>query len=82
MCIRDRHWVCDDSEQRARTMTLIDGVAPILARMLMLARLPVGRGLVADITALVEKLAPTGSLPTALSEPASRTSSTVRTEDD
>ena len=72
----------DDSEQRARTMTLIDGVAPILARMLMLARLPVGCGLVADITALVEKLAPTGSLPTALSEPASRTSSTVRTEDD
>lgn len=55
------HWVTDGSEERARTKTLIDGLAPILARMLTLGRLPVGRGLITDITALVERLTP-GSL--------------------
>lgn len=50
------HWVTDSSAGRERTRALVNGLAPILARMLTLARLPVGRSLVADITALVERL--------------------------
>jgi AcrR family transcriptional regulator len=48
------HWVTDASEGQARTRQLIDGVTPIVARLVGLARLPVGRRLVADVGAVMD----------------------------
>lgn len=50
------HWVTDTSKGQRRTRELVDGVVPILTRVLALTRLPVGRGLAADIVALVDRL--------------------------
>lgn len=50
------HWVTDSSENCSRTRTLVDGVVPIIGSALRLARLPVARGLIADIGKLVEKI--------------------------
>lgn len=54
-------WVVDSSPQQGRTRELVDGLAPVLARALSLARLPVGRGLAADVAALVERIAPSAA---------------------
>ena len=51
------HWVTDSSPDQRRTRDLVDGVAPIIARTVALSRLPVGRGLAADVFALVDRLA-------------------------
>jgi AcrR family transcriptional regulator len=48
------HWVTDASPGRVRTRQLIDGVVPILARLVALARLPVGRGLVTDVGTVMD----------------------------
>ncbi len=43
------HWVTDSSPGQVRTRQLIDGVTPIVTRLVGLARLPVGRRLVTDV---------------------------------
>ncbi|HZB51878.1 MAG TPA: TetR family transcriptional regulator [Mycobacteriales bacterium] len=43
------HWVTDSSPGQARTRQLIDGVTPIITRLVGLARLPVGRRVVTDV---------------------------------
>jgi AcrR family transcriptional regulator len=43
------HWVTDSSPEQTRTRQLIDGVTPIISRLVGLARLPVGRRLVTDV---------------------------------
>lgn len=53
------HWVLDRSAGQARTRTLIDGVAPLIARVVQLARLPIGKGLAEDAVALVDRVRPT-----------------------
>lgn len=50
------HWVSDGSPDRRRTRTLVDGIAPIIARVVSLSRLPVARGLVTDVVGLMERL--------------------------
>lgn len=50
------HWVTDTSPDQRRTRQLIDGVVLILTRVLALSRLPVGRGLSADVVGLVDRL--------------------------
>lgn len=51
------HWVTDSSPGQARTRQLIDGVTPILTRLVTLARLPVGRRLVTDVGAVMDLVA-------------------------
>ena len=48
------HWVTDASPGQVRTRQLIDGVTPIIARLVGLARLPVGRRLVTDVGAVMD----------------------------
>jgi Tetracyclin repressor-like, C-terminal domain len=50
------HWVTDPTPGQERTRRLVDRLAPLLARMLGLARLPVARGLVDDVLGLMEDL--------------------------
>ena len=50
------HWVTDASPGQARTRSLVDGLVPIIAKALTLARLPVARGLVGDVAALMTKI--------------------------
>jgi AcrR family transcriptional regulator len=47
------HWVTDSSPGQARTRALVDGLAPVVAKAVKLARLPVARGLVGDISKLI-----------------------------
>lgn len=55
------HWVADASPEQARTRQLIDGVTPIVTRLVGLARLPVGRRLVADVAKVMDLVsAPSG----------------------
>lgn len=51
-------WVYDSSPGQRRTRTLIDGLAPLVARLVTLARLPVARGLVGDGVALLRAVRP------------------------
>ncbi|WP_026553717.1 TetR/AcrR family transcriptional regulator [Arthrobacter sp. 35W] len=51
-------WVYDRSQGQWRTRTLINGAAPLIARTLSLARLPVARGLVEDALTLMAKVRP------------------------
>ncbi|ROS23183.1 TetR/AcrR family transcriptional regulator [Cellulomonas sp. PhB150] len=46
-------WVYDSSPGQRRTRTLIDGVAPLVGRLVRLSRLPVLRGASEDVLALV-----------------------------
>lgn len=46
-------WVYDGSEGQRRTRTLIDGIAPLIGRLVRLSRLPVLRGAADDVLALV-----------------------------
>ena len=46
-------WVYDGSEGQRRTRTLVDGLAPLLGRLVRLTRLPVLRGAAEDVLALV-----------------------------
>ncbi len=48
-------WVYDTSPERRRTRALIDGVAPIVATLVGLARLPVVRGVVDDTLAVLHR---------------------------
>lgn len=48
------HWVTDSSPGQARTRQLIDGITPILSRLVSLARLPVGRRLVTDVAKVMD----------------------------
>nr|WP_296769572.1 TetR family transcriptional regulator [Rhodococcus sp. (in: high G+C Gram-positive bacteria)] len=50
------HWVTDSSEGRARTRALVDGLVPIVAKSVKLARLPVARGLVGDVASLLTRM--------------------------
>lgn len=51
-------WVYDRSVGQRRTRTLVNGAAPLIARTLSLARLPVARSLVEDGLALLAKVRP------------------------
>ena len=65
------HWVTDTSPDQVRTRRLIDGLAPIVARLVGLARLPVGRRLVTDVGALMDLVgAPPDPTPTPTDAPA------------
>jgi AcrR family transcriptional regulator len=48
------HWATDSSPEQARTRQLIDGVTPIISRLVGLARLPVGRRLVTDVAKVMD----------------------------
>jgi hypothetical protein len=50
------YWVHDTSPGCARTYRLIEMTAPIAARLIAAARLPVLRGTVRDITAILDEL--------------------------
>ncbi|NRI64528.1 TetR/AcrR family transcriptional regulator [Rhodococcus sp. MS16] len=50
------HWVTDSSPGQARTRALVDGLAPVVAKTVKLARLPVARSLVGDVTKLMAKV--------------------------
>ncbi|MFC7402325.1 TetR/AcrR family transcriptional regulator [Citricoccus sp. GCM10030269] len=50
------HWVLDPSDGQHRSRMLVDGLAPLLARAIGLAKLPVGRGLAADAVALLDRM--------------------------
>ena len=47
-------WVYDGSPGQRRTRTLVDGVAPLVGRLVRLSRLPVLRGAADDVLALVK----------------------------
>lgn len=51
-------WLYDDSPDAARTRRLVDGVSPLVARLVRLSRLPVLRGTVADVLALLREVRP------------------------
>jgi len=51
-------WVYDTSPDRRRTRALVDGVAPIVATLVGLARLPVVRGAVDDALAVLHRVRP------------------------
>ncbi|HEY6745839.1 MAG TPA: TetR family transcriptional regulator [Mycobacteriales bacterium] len=60
------HWVTDSSPGQARTRQLIDGVTPIISRLVGLARLPVGRRLVTDVARVMDLVgAPAEPVPAA-----------------
>jgi AcrR family transcriptional regulator len=46
-------WVYDASDAQRRTRTLVNGLAPLLGRLVRLTRLPVLRGAAEDVLALV-----------------------------
>lgn len=50
------YWVLDTSPSQQRSRILVDGLAPLLARTVSLARLPVGRRLATDVIDLVDRL--------------------------
>lgn len=50
------HWVTDSSGNQARTRVLVDGLVPVVAKSVRLARLPVARGLVTDVAALLTRM--------------------------
>ena len=50
------HWVTDSSDNQARTRTLVDGLVPVVSKAVRLARLPVARGLVADVAGLLKRM--------------------------
>ena len=47
------HWVTDSSPGQTRTRTLVNGLVPVVAKAIKLARLPVARSLVGDIAKLI-----------------------------
>ena len=49
-------WVHDASPGQARTRALVDGVVPLVARLVRLSRLPVLRGTVEDVLRLVRSV--------------------------
>lgn len=48
-------WVHDGSPEQRRTRRLVDGAAPLVGRLVQLARLPVARGVVDDLLRLVRE---------------------------
>jgi len=55
-CAIEIFWVYDSSPGRRRTRTLVSGLAPLLASLVGLARLPVAKGLVEDAIALLRQV--------------------------
>ena len=51
-------WLYDDSPDAARTRRLVDGVSPLVARLVRLSRLPVLRGTVRDLLDLLREVRP------------------------
>lgn len=51
-------WVHDPTPDARRTRALVDGAAPLLGRLVALARVPVVRGAVEDVLALVRAARP------------------------
>jgi len=51
-------WVHDNSEGCARTYQLIDATAPVVAQLVSASRLPVLRGTLQDILAIVDQMSP------------------------
>lgn len=51
------HWAVDDSPDLRRTQLLVEGVPPIIGKLLALARLSFARGVTADLTDLVHRIA-------------------------
>jgi AcrR family transcriptional regulator len=51
-------WVHDASPDQAKTRALIEGLVPVLVRLLKASRLPVLRSLTSDVLALVERVRP------------------------
>lgn len=49
-------WVLDRSPDQSRTRMLIDGAAPLIARIVRLTRLPVGRGLADEAIDLLDRV--------------------------
>jgi AcrR family transcriptional regulator len=49
-------WVHDSSPDQRRTRTLVDGVAPLLGKLVRLSRLPVLRGATEDVLRLVRSV--------------------------
>jgi AcrR family transcriptional regulator len=49
-------WVADSSSEQLRTRVLVDGLVPIIAKAITMSRLPMARGLVQDVLALVSAL--------------------------
>lgn len=49
-------WVADSSPGQRRTRVLVDGVVPIIAKAVTMSRLPMARGLVQDVLALMSAL--------------------------
>lgn len=63
------HWVTDSSPGQQRTRQLIDGVTPIVTRLVGLARLPVGRRLVTDVGRVMDLVAaPTAPVETGVGQ--------------
>lgn len=52
------YWVYDDSPGRRRTRRLVDGAAPLVGRLVRLARLPVARRVTEDLLRLVRDARP------------------------
>ncbi len=50
------YWVHDPSDQAARTRLLARRTAPMVVRGITLARLPVMRATIADLTSLIAEL--------------------------
>lgn len=55
-------WVLDSSPDTRRTALLIDGAAPLVGRMVSLARIPIGRSLAADAIDLMDRVRTAGAL--------------------
>lgn len=49
-------WVADSSLEQRRTRVLVDGVVPIIAKAITMSRLPMARGMVQDVLALMSAL--------------------------
>lgn len=47
------HWVTDSSPQQTRTRALVNGLSPVVAKAVKLARLPVARSMIGDIATLM-----------------------------
>ena len=49
-------WVHDRSPGQQRTLTLVDGIVPLVDKLARLSRVPVVRGVVNDLVGLLDSL--------------------------
>jgi AcrR family transcriptional regulator len=64
------HWVTDPTPDQQRTRRLVDATAPIVTRLVGLARLPGGRRLVTDVGRVMDLVAEPTPVPDPPGEPA------------